>query len=106
MDWIPPQVVVIIEIFVAEHQSVNALTNKLLNTMFDIALVTVVDETVGKISHQTAVAFKFAQVSTLRRHWRVSHPRNLPPLFGYLTLEITIFVHYSLSSKRRPFCIV
>ena len=61
MHWIPPQVVVIVEIFVAERQSVNALTNKLLNTMFDIALVTVVDETVGKISHQTAVAFKFAK---------------------------------------------
>jgi hypothetical protein len=29
--------------------------------VFDIALVTVVDETTGKISYQTALAFKFAK---------------------------------------------
>jgi len=39
----------------------NALTNKLLNGVFDIALVTVVNETPGKISYQTTVALKFAQ---------------------------------------------
>ena len=31
----------IVEIFVAEHQPMNALTDELLNAVFDIALVTV-----------------------------------------------------------------
>jgi hypothetical protein len=39
----------------------NALTNELLNGVFDIARVTVVNETPGKISYQTTVALKFAQ---------------------------------------------
>jgi hypothetical protein len=45
-----PQVVVIVEIFVAEHWSMKALTNELLNGVFDIAQVTMVNETGGKIS--------------------------------------------------------
>ena len=61
MDRIAPQVVVIVEILVSEHQAMYALTNKLLNAVFDIALVTVVNEAAGKISYQTAVALKFAQ---------------------------------------------
>ena len=39
----------------------NALTDQFVNAVFDIALVTVVNETVGKISYQTTVALKFAQ---------------------------------------------
>ncbi len=39
----------------------NPLTNELLNAVFDIALVTVVKKTPGKISYQTTVALKFAQ---------------------------------------------
>lgn len=39
----------------------NALTNELLNGVFDIALVTVVNETSGEISDQTTVALKLAQ---------------------------------------------
>jgi len=39
----------------------NALTDQFLNAVFDIAPVTVVNETVGKILYQTTVALKFAQ---------------------------------------------
>ena len=44
----------------------NALTKELLNDVFDIALVTVVNETPGKISYQTTVALKFAQAWSFR----------------------------------------
>ena len=50
MDRISPQVIMIIEIFVSESQPMNALTNQFLHAMFDVALVTVVNETAGKIS--------------------------------------------------------
>lgn len=40
--------IVIIEIFVA-HQALNPLADKVLNTMFDITLITTIDETAGKI---------------------------------------------------------
>ena len=49
MDRIRPQMVMIIEILVAQYQAMNALTDKFLNAVFDITLVSVVDETVGKI---------------------------------------------------------
>ena len=49
MQRIASQMVMIIEIFVAQQQSVNPLTDQLYHPVFDIALVTVVDETVGKI---------------------------------------------------------
>src|ERR1700757_3559577 len=52
MDGIKPQMVMIIEIFVAQDQAMNPLTDKLLNAVFDITRVTVVDETFGKISQQ------------------------------------------------------
>ena len=45
-----------IEIFVAQDQAMNPLTEKFLNAVFDLALVTVVDETPAKISQQPAVA--------------------------------------------------
>ena len=50
MDGITPQMVMIIEIFVPQHQPMNPLTDQFLNAMFDITLVTVVDEAAGKIS--------------------------------------------------------
>jgi acetolactate synthase regulatory subunit len=50
----------IIEVFVAQSQPVNALSEQLLHTMFDVAGVTVVDETVGQGSDEPAVAFQFA----------------------------------------------
>jgi hypothetical protein len=53
--------VMIIEIFVAQDQPMNPLTDKLLNAVFDITRVTVVDETVRKISQQTAMALEFAK---------------------------------------------
>src|SRR5208337_3982561 len=43
-------------------------------------------------------------ILTRLHRWRGNHLRNLPLLFGYLSLEITRIVLYSLSSKRRPFC--
>jgi hypothetical protein len=52
MDGIKPQMVMIIEIFVAQHQAMNPLTDKFLNAVFDITLVAVIDETAGKISQQ------------------------------------------------------
>src|SRR6516164_2263568 len=42
-------------------------------------------------------------ISARHRPWRGNHPRNLPPLFGFLSLEITSSVLYTLSSKRRSF---
>jgi hypothetical protein len=50
MDRITPQVVMIVEIFLSESQPMNALTDQFLHAMFDVALVTVVNETAGKIS--------------------------------------------------------
>ena len=49
MDGIKPQMVMIIEIFVAKHQAMNPLADKFLNAVFDITLVTVIDEAAGKI---------------------------------------------------------
>jgi hypothetical protein len=49
MDRITPQTVMIVEVFVAQHQAMNALTDQLLNAVFNKALVTVVDKTAGKI---------------------------------------------------------
>jgi len=40
MDRISPQVIMIVEIFVSEHQPMNALTDHFLHAMFDVALVT------------------------------------------------------------------
>ena len=37
--------VMIIEVFIAQHQTIDPPTKKLLNAMFNIALVPVVDET-------------------------------------------------------------
>jgi hypothetical protein len=45
IDWIAPQMVMIIEVFIGQHQTIDALTKQLLNAMFNIALVPVVDET-------------------------------------------------------------
>ena len=39
----------------------NPLTDKFLNAVFDITLVTVVDETAAKISQQPAVALELAK---------------------------------------------
>jgi hypothetical protein len=53
----------------------NALTNELLNGVFDIAQVTMFHETPGKISYRTTVALKFAQpwsFGTCRRMWWLS----------------------------------
>ena len=49
MDGIKPQMVMIIEIFVPKHQAMNPLADKFLNAVFDITLVTVIDEAAGKI---------------------------------------------------------
>ena len=54
MDRITSQMVMIIEIFVAQNQAMNPLTDKLLNAVFDKTLVTVVDKTAGKISLKSA----------------------------------------------------
>ena len=40
MDGIKPQMVMIIEIFVTQHQAMEPLTDQFLNAMFDITLVT------------------------------------------------------------------
>ena len=61
MDRIQPQLVMTIEIFVAQDQAMNPLTEKFLNAVFDLALVTVVHETLAKISQQPAVALKYAK---------------------------------------------
>ena len=53
----------------------NALTKELLNAVFDIALVTAINKTPGKISYQTTVALKFAQAwsfGTCPRMWWLS----------------------------------
>jgi hypothetical protein len=61
MDRIASQMVMIIEIFVAQDQAVDPLAHQLLDAMFNVTLVTVVDETAGKIPQQTAAALKLAQ---------------------------------------------
>jgi len=45
MDRVAPQTIMIIEVTIAQHQTIDALTKELLNAMFNIALVPVVDET-------------------------------------------------------------
>jgi hypothetical protein len=45
MDRVAPQMVMIIEVFIAQHQAIDALTKELLKAMFYIARVGVVDET-------------------------------------------------------------
>jgi len=49
LQRIASQVVMIIEIFVAQYQSVNPLSDQLDHAVLDIALVPVVDKTAGKI---------------------------------------------------------
>jgi acetolactate synthase regulatory subunit len=49
LERIASQVVMIIEIFVAQYQSVNPLSDQLHHPVFDIALVSIVDEAIGKI---------------------------------------------------------
>jgi hypothetical protein len=61
--------------------------------MFNITLVTVVDETADKIPQQTIVALTFAQYPPATVAGEVTTP-NLPPLFGFLTLEITSVLLY------------
>ena len=66
----------------------KALTNELLNGVFDIAQVTMVNETPGKISYQTTVALKFAQAwsfGTCRRMWWLS----AIPVASSSTYEVT-----------------
>ena len=45
MDRVAPQMVMIIKVLVAQYQAIDPLTQQLLNAMFNIALVPVVDET-------------------------------------------------------------
>src|SRR5271166_3712250 len=104
MDGIKPQMVMIIEIFVAKHQAMNPLADKFLNAVFDITLVTVIDEASRKNPVTTRCGAPVRAILTHPHRWRGNHLRNLPLLFGYLSLEITRIVLYSLSSKRRPFC--
>jgi hypothetical protein len=51
----------VIEVFVTQHQPLNALAEQFLYAMLDVARVPVVDETVGQIPQEPAVAFHFAQ---------------------------------------------
>jgi acetolactate synthase regulatory subunit len=50
MNRIAPQVIMIVEIFVPQDQAMNALTDQFSHAMFDVALVSVVNETAGDIS--------------------------------------------------------
>ena len=56
MDGIKPQMVMIIEIFVTQHQAMKPLTDQFLDAMFYITLVTVIEEAAGKIPDQAVVA--------------------------------------------------
>jgi hypothetical protein len=47
MHRIAPQMVVVIEIFIAKYQTINPLTHQLLDTVLYIERVAVVDETTG-----------------------------------------------------------
>jgi hypothetical protein len=58
---ITSQVVVIVEVFVAQHQAVKALAEQFLHAMFDLPRIAVVDETGGQIPQDPAMAFPFAQ---------------------------------------------
>src|SRR5271165_925717 len=103
MDGIKPQMVMIIEIFVAKHQAMNPLADKFLRCVRHNA-----GHGNRRSSRKNPVTTRCgAPVRAILTHphrWRGNHLRNLPLLFGYLSLEITRIVLYSLSSKRRPFC--
>ena len=45
MDRVASQMVMIIEVFLAQHQTIDSLTQELLNAILNIALIPVVDET-------------------------------------------------------------
>jgi hypothetical protein len=45
MDRVAPQIIMIVEVLVAQYQAIDPLAQELLNAMFNIALVPVVDET-------------------------------------------------------------
>ena len=59
LQRIAPQVVMVINVFVAQGQPVNALGQQRFQGVFDIARVAVVDKTVGQGPEQAAVAFQF-----------------------------------------------
>jgi hypothetical protein len=103
MDRIAPQMVVIIEIFIAKGQTINALAEQLLDTVLYMERVAVVDEQPAK-SPNKPLRCSNSRKTSLPHHWRGIHPRNRPPLFAMLTLEITNSARYTLSSKRRLVC--
>jgi methylmalonyl-CoA mutase cobalamin-binding subunit len=53
--------IVIIEVFIAQGQPLNALRQQLLHAVFDVTGVAVVNKTVRQSPDQAAVAFQFAQ---------------------------------------------
>jgi hypothetical protein len=50
----------IVEVFVAQHQTINPLAQKFLFAVLDIARVPIIDETVLQIPQQTAMALQFS----------------------------------------------
>jgi hypothetical protein len=47
MDWIASQLVMIIEIFMAKHDSMHALGQETFDAVFDKALITQIDKAAG-----------------------------------------------------------
>jgi hypothetical protein len=50
----------IVEVFVAQHQAINALAQKFFYAVLDITRVPIIDETVPQISQQTVMALQFS----------------------------------------------
>jgi hypothetical protein len=58
---IAPQVVMVVEVFIAQHQPLKALAEQFWHAMFDVAGIPMIDETVGQIAQDPAVAFPVTQ---------------------------------------------
>jgi hypothetical protein len=56
-QWIVTQLIVIVEVFVAQREAVDALAQQLQHRVFDLLRVTVVDETLGELPNDPCRLF-------------------------------------------------
>ena len=64
MQRIAPQFIMIIEVLVAQYQTINPLANEAVHGVFDEALVSSINKTFGELSQKPAAHFKLAQKYT------------------------------------------
>jgi hypothetical protein len=73
-NWILTQLVVVVEVFIAQHQAEDPLPHHRLDPMLDIARVTPVAEAAGKPTNQPQAAIHLAQQQTTRVRGDVATP--------------------------------